>query len=83
MLDLIQAALEALADVASFARRRWFARHESAIWMILIAVLLILVMILLWTGPSPFGREDVHTFLRVQQVIDKAPFGAAVEKFAK
>ena len=54
VLELIQATLETLADVASFARRKWLARHESTVWAILIAVLLLLVIILLWKGPSPF-----------------------------
>lgn len=57
VLELIQAALETLADIASSARRRWLARHESTMWLVLIAGLLILVVILLWRGPSPFGRE--------------------------
>jgi hypothetical protein len=57
VLELIQAAVEALANVASFARRRWFARHEPKIWMILMAVVLVLVMILLWMGSSPLGSE--------------------------
>ena len=82
VLELIQAALEALADVAFFARRRWLARHESMIWMILIAVLLILVMVLLWKGPSPLGRERCTPRPECTQVMDKVPFGGAVEKFA-
>ena len=48
MLELIQAALEGLADLSSLARRRWLARYESIMWVVLIAALLVLVLILLW-----------------------------------